>query len=159
VLYRRQGSGGGQVVAPRVVAALNDLLSGVISSGTGRAAAFGRPAAGKTGTTQDFRDAWFIGYTADLVAGVWVGNDDDSPMKGVTGGQIPARIWRDFMAVALAGTPARPLPVPAGEGPAVASAVRNPYDTLPETVRRALRSSSSSSGGSGWITDNPALKE
>ncbi len=57
-----------------------------------------RPAAGKTGTTQDYRDAWFIGYTADLVAGVWFGNDDDKPMNKVTGGSLPAQTWRRFHA-------------------------------------------------------------
>src|SRR3546814_7508421 len=74
-----------------------DLLVNTVQNGTGRAAAFGRPAAGKTGTSQDYRDAWFIGFTADVVVGVWVGNDDGTPMKGVTGGGLPALIWRDFM--------------------------------------------------------------
>ena len=111
VLYRREGSGGGAVIAPRHVTALNDMLRGVIASGTGRNARIGRPAAGKTGTSQDSRDAWFIGYTADLVAGVWVGNDDDRPMRRVTGGGMPARLWRSFMRDALKGRPARRLPV------------------------------------------------
>lgn len=74
-----------------------DLLGTTIRSGTGKAAAIDIPAAGKTGTTQDNRDAWFIGFTRDIVVGVWVGNDDNSPMKGVSGGGLPARIWRDFM--------------------------------------------------------------
>ena len=74
-----------------------DLLMTTMREGTGRAAALGRPAAGKTGTSQDYRDAWFVGFTADLVVGVWVGNDDARPMNGVTGGGLPARIWRDFM--------------------------------------------------------------
>ena len=65
-----------------------------------RSAALPRPAAGKTGTTQDYRDAWFIGYTADLVAGVWLGNDDNSPMNKVTGGSLPAQTWRRFMLAA-----------------------------------------------------------
>jgi len=161
VLYRRQGSGGGQAIAPGVVAALNDMLGGVIAAGTGRAAAIGRPAAGKTGTTQDYRDAWFVGYTADLVAGVWVGNDDNAPMKGVTGGQLPARIWRDFMAVALAGTPPKALPLPARDGPAIAAApTRSPYDTLPERVRRALRASGPTAPHTtGWVHDDPGLRE
>src|ERR1700689_5437618 len=89
---------------------MNQLLTGVIDYGTGRAAAIGRPAAGKTGTTQDFRDALFVGYTADLVTGVWFGNDDNSPMKNVTGGTLPARTWKTFMAWATAGMPVRPLP-------------------------------------------------
>jgi len=110
ILYRRAGSGPGRVVERRYVAAMNDLLRAVIAWGTGKAARLDRPAAGKTGTSQDFRDAWFVGYTADLVAGVWVGNDDGEPMAEITGGTIPARLWRSFMADALAGRPALPLP-------------------------------------------------
>ncbi len=114
VLYRRQGSGPGRVVTPGLVATMNRMLETVIDEGTGRAARLGRPAAGKTGTSQDFRDAWFVGFTADLVAGVWMGNDDGAPMNGVTGGGLPARLWHDFMVAALEDTPAKPLP---GLGP------------------------------------------
>jgi penicillin-binding protein 1A len=85
------------------------MLSGVVARGTGRAAAMPWPAAGKTGTSQESRDAWFIGFTRDLVAGVWVGNDDGRPMKGVTGGGLPTLLWADFMRAALAGTPPKPL--------------------------------------------------
>jgi 1A family penicillin-binding protein len=77
--------------------AMMRLLRAVMREGTGRRADYGRPAVGKTGTTQDFRDAWFIGATADATVGVWVGNDDDSPMSGVTGGSLPATVWRRFM--------------------------------------------------------------
>lgn len=80
---------------------LLELLQLVVEKGTGRAADPGVFAAGKTGTSQNNRDAWFVGFTEPLVVGVWVGNDDDTPMKGVTGGAIPARIWRDFMRQAL----------------------------------------------------------
>ncbi|ANM09641.1 penicillin binding protein 1A [Rhizobium sp. N541] len=73
------------------------LLQLVVERGTGRGADPGMFAAGKTGTSQDNRDAWFVGFTDALVVGVWVGNDDDAPMKGVTGGGLPAHIWRDFM--------------------------------------------------------------
>src|SRR5690606_29234631 len=110
VLYRRSGSGPGRVVGERDVAEMNDLLRAVIAWGTGRAAAIGRPAAGKTGTSQDFRDAWFVGYTPALVTGVCVGNDHHSPMKAVTGGSMPAQIWRGFMSEALKGVPPRALP-------------------------------------------------
>ncbi len=110
VLYRRQGSGAGRVVSQGDVAAMNEMLSGVIAFGTGRAARLDRPAAGKTGTSQLYRDAWFIGYTADMVAGVWMGNDDGKPMKKVTGGGPPARTWARFMAAAHGGLPPRPLP-------------------------------------------------
>ncbi len=77
--------------------ALVQLLEGVVTNGTGRAARLDRRAAGKTGTTQDYRDAWFIGFTSDIVVGVWVGNDDDSPMDGVVGGDLPAKIWHDYV--------------------------------------------------------------
>jgi len=88
---------------------LRELLAAVTDHGTGRAARLRLPTYGKTGTSTDNRDAWFVGWTGDLVAGVWVGNDDGSPMDGVSGGGIPARIWRDFM---LASVP--------GQGPPVA---------------------------------------
>ncbi len=76
------------------------MMETVVSAGTGTAANIGRPQAGKTGTSQNYRDAWFVGFTPDLLTGVWVGADNDRPMAGVTGGEIPARIWRAFMTVA-----------------------------------------------------------
>jgi membrane peptidoglycan carboxypeptidase len=85
-------------------AELIDLLQGFVEHGTGRAAALQGFAAGKTGTTQDYRDAWFVGFDDSLVVGVWVGNDDHSPMKRVVGGSLPAKIWKDFMQ--QASTPA-----------------------------------------------------
>jgi penicillin-binding protein 1A len=110
VLYKRHGDGGARVISPEVAGMMNDMLSEVMTRGTGRAAALNRPAAGKTGTTQDFRDAWFVGYTADLVTGVWLGNDDNTPTKHVVGGTLPARTWHSFMVAASDGTAARPLP-------------------------------------------------
>jgi penicillin-binding protein 1A len=77
--------------------ALIELLEGVVAAGTGKAANPGGFAAGKTGTSQDFRDAWFIGFNEALVVGVWVGNDDHSPTKQVTGGSLPAQIWQRFV--------------------------------------------------------------
>ncbi|MCW8952402.1 MAG: penicillin-binding protein 1A [Rhodospirillales bacterium] len=109
-LYRRRGGGVGAVVGPVALDAMNDMLGAVIETGTGKRAALDRPAAGKTGTSQDFRDAWFVGYTADYVAGVWLGNDDGTPMRHVTGGGLPAGLWRDIMKDAHAGLPPRPLP-------------------------------------------------
>lgn len=105
VLFRHRGRATSQVVAPEHVASMDQLLRAVVDWGTGRAAAFGRPAAGKSGTSQDSRDAWFIGYTEKLVTGVWIGNDNGNPMgqvnrRTVTGGGLPAEIWREFMRAA-----------------------------------------------------------
>jgi penicillin-binding protein 1A len=110
IVFRRTGSGIGQVVSAELTGTMNQMLSAVIGHGTGKSAALPRPAAGKTGTTQDYRDAWFIGYTADLVAGVWLGNDDNAPMNRVTGGSLPAQTWRRFMLTATQAMPVRPLP-------------------------------------------------
>ena len=110
-IFRRAGTGAGEAVAPGVVASMNDLLAAVVSQGTGKAARLAdRRSAGKTGTSQSFRDALFVGFTGNLVAGVWVGNDDGTPMDEVTGGGLPARIWHDFMTAAHEGARARPIP-------------------------------------------------
>lgn len=110
VLYRRTGSGPGRVIQRAQLAAMVDMLSAVITTGTGRAAALDRPVVGKTGTSQDYRDAWFVGGTSDYVAGVWLGNDDSQPMHQVTGGGLPARLWKTFMVEAHRGVEAKALP-------------------------------------------------
>ena len=111
VLYERTGSGPGQVVAPRYVGMMNAMLRQTLEIGTGRKAAIADwPAAGKTGTSQDFRDAWFVGYTARLVAGIWFGNDNGKPTKKLTGGNMPALAWQTFMGSALDGVPVANLP-------------------------------------------------
>src|SRR3990172_216054 len=97
---------------PAVSYLMTDILKGVITRGTGRRAAIGRPAAGKTGTTDDYRNAWFIGFTPQLVAAVWVGNDDNTPMRRVVGGGLPAEIWAGFMKRALDGVPRDDWPRP-----------------------------------------------
>jgi penicillin-binding protein 1A len=113
VLFRRDTGGAyAHMINGEVLGDLNDLLRGVVERGTGRAAQIGRPVAGKTGTTSDYRDAWFIGYTPDLISAVWVGNDDNSPTKKVTGSGLPAQIWKSFMADALKGRPVSELPQP-----------------------------------------------
>ncbi len=109
VLYQRPEMPQQRVLDPAVVAAMVDMLQANIQFGTGHAAAIDRPAAGKTGTSQDFRDAWFVGFTRNIVTGVWVGNDDNSPMNRVTGGGLPAHIWSAFMVRAEAGRPAMAL--------------------------------------------------
>lgn len=98
---------------------LLDLLSNVVERGTGRAAQLSIDAFGKTGTTQDARDAIFVGFAGDLVVGVWVGRDDNRPIPGISGGGAPARIWRDFMGNAIPGAaPRRPEPLPEDVDPA-----------------------------------------
>lgn len=89
------------VLKRNVVDTMNSMLQDVVLHGTGRAADIGRPVAGKTGTTDNYQDAWFAGYTPDLVTVVWIGSDDNARMSGVTGGTIPARIWHDYMKAVL----------------------------------------------------------
>jgi len=111
ILYERIGSTQGQVVHPTYVAMMNQMLTETLVTGTGRQAVIdGWQAAGKTGTSQEWRDAWFIGYTAHLVTGVWVGNDDNSPTQRASGGNLPATIWSDFMNLAHAAVPVASLP-------------------------------------------------
>ncbi len=101
------------VLDPWAVAALNDVLKGVITRGTGTAARLSRPAAGKTGTTSSERDIWFVGYVPQLAVAVWVGNDDYTPVGiGATGGGYVAPVWRDFMVRALQGVPVEDFPPP-----------------------------------------------
>lgn len=102
------------IINERSAYILTDMLRGVILHGTGTAANIGRPAAGKTGTTDDYKDAWFVGYTPDLVAAVWMGFDNDGYLRSVTGGTTPARIWNQFMHQALANIPARDFYRPNG---------------------------------------------
>ena len=105
ILYRRTTSASIQVIKSDVVEHVHDLLQAVVSQGTGRAANPGWPVAGKTGTSQEFRDAWFVGYSKELVTGIWMGNDNNNPMKLVTGGAQPARLWRQFMRDTVDKTP------------------------------------------------------
>lgn len=99
--------------------AIESMLRRAVNRGTGRAAMLSGPNFGKTGTTQDHRDALFVGYAGGLVVGVWVGNDDNTPLSGTTGGGLPARIWKDFMSQALGdrSAPTRPRPSPDPSGP------------------------------------------
>src|SRR4029079_714958 len=99
------------VISGSEVGSMNHMMRAVVTDGTGRSAQFGDfEIAGKTGTSQDYRDAWFIGYTAHYIAGVWAGNDDNSPTRKMTGGSIPAAIWKDVMEQAHAGLANLPLP-------------------------------------------------
>lgn len=98
--YMRQSGGMQRILDAEVVEEMNDMLRGVIDKGTGKRAKLPFETAGKTGTSQDFRDAWFAGFSDRLVCVVWLGNDNNSPMKGVTGGSLPAEIWRKVMIAA-----------------------------------------------------------
>ena len=108
-----------QVMSEKMAYEMTSMLEGVITRGTGTAASIGRPAAGKTGTTDDNHDAWFIGYTPDIVTAVWIGDDTGSQSLGeIYGGTVPAQIWHDYMASAVSGTSADDFDVPAGMGKA-----------------------------------------
>jgi penicillin-binding protein 1A len=109
-LYRWPPDTKSPMMSDQVRQDMTALLYRVVANGTGTAARLpGRDVAGKTGTTQDSRDGWFVGFTTDFVAAVWLGNDDNSPMRKVTGGSIPAETWNRVMTVAEIGYPARPL--------------------------------------------------
>ncbi|HEX4407824.1 MAG TPA: PBP1A family penicillin-binding protein [Xanthobacteraceae bacterium] len=110
-LYDRAQQPLGRIVDPRYVGMMNTMMQQVLISGTARSASLpGWQAAGKTGTSQDFRDAWFIGFTSHLVTGVWLGNDDNTPTKRAVGGGVPVEIWSRFMKVAHQGVAPTPLP-------------------------------------------------
>ena len=94
-----------KVISYDTAAGMTFMLKKVVEVGTGRGANVGREIAGKTGTTDDYRDAWFMGFSPDIVAGVWLGNDDNSRLPGITGGGLPARIWGNFMKTALSDYP------------------------------------------------------
>jgi penicillin-binding protein 1A len=102
VLYEREEVVHAQMFSRRDIAKLDSMLVQVVAQGTGQAAQLSRGhVAGKTGTSQNYRDAWFIGYTNRLITGVWMGNDDDSAMEKVSGGKYPARLWHDYMEQAI----------------------------------------------------------
>ena len=110
-LYTRSTQMLGRIVDPRYVAMMNAMMHETLTSGTARKADLpGWQAAGKTGTSQDFRDAWFIGYTSHLVTGMWLGNDDNTPTRKATGGGLPVEIWSRFMKIAHQGVAPAPLP-------------------------------------------------
>jgi penicillin-binding protein 1A len=111
LLYQRQPDNLGSIVEAANVGMMNTMMQQTLTIGTARKADLPSwPAAGKTGTSQDFRDAWFVGFTGHLVAGVWLGNDDSSPTKKMTGGGLPVDIWSKFMRAAHQGVPVIGLP-------------------------------------------------
>jgi penicillin-binding protein 1A len=167
VLYTRPADQLGQVIEPRNVAMMNAMMEETLLSGTARKAEIpGWMAAGKTGTSQDFRDAWFIGYTAHLVTGVWLGNDDNSPTKKATGGGLPVEVWSRFMKVAHQGVAAVRLPGSRGGGlfsniaqaasqpSAPPSSVPSPASSSgrPAPMRTSVRPEAAH-GLDGWLMD------
>jgi penicillin-binding protein 1A len=144
ILYERKGSALGAVMSPDNNAAMTKLMVETVTTGTGKAARLDeRPSAGKTGTTQDSHDAWFVGFTADLVCGVWIGNDNSAPMHKApgltaTGGGIPAHIFHAFMEDAEKDLPVQPL-----TGAALVAQAGNPPpaaqdDKKPDAFERIL---------------------
>ncbi|MFY0633968.1 MAG: PBP1A family penicillin-binding protein [Vannielia sp.] len=137
------GQGGGlgeRVITEEAARYLVYMMSQTIEAGTGQRADIGRPAAGKTGTTSAARDAWFLGFTADYVAGVWMGYDDNTPLTGVTGGGLPADIWREVMVRVNEGLPVHELPmlVPQRAQPQVSQA-EPPQQTAREQTEAERR--------------------
>jgi penicillin-binding protein 1A len=133
VLFTHRGDDPESVVAPINLGQMTQLMVETVTTGTGKAARLEeRPTAGKTGTTQDYHDAWFVGFTSDLICGVWIGNDDNSPMIKATGGGLPARIFHNFMETAEAGLPVKPL---AGSADVVAAAPSTDTAAAPSAVK------------------------
>ncbi|MBC00219.1 MAG: penicillin-binding protein [Rhodobacteraceae bacterium] len=132
LLYARQGDGAGRVIDHSTLSDMNMMMAETLLTGTGRAAQLeGRPAGGKTGTSQDFRDGWFIGYTGTFTTAVWLGNDNNSPTKRATGGSLPAKIWKEVMTAGHQGLAVAGLPG-VSDGPlTVAQPARNPNVPVP----------------------------
>jgi penicillin-binding protein 1A len=167
VLYARPADQLGQVIEPRNVTMMNAMMQETLLSGTARKAEIpGWTAAGKTGTSQDFRDAWFIGYTANLVTGVWLGNDDNSPTRKATGGGLPVEVWTRFMKVAHQGVAVAALPGSQAGGffstiaqaasqagaPVVNASSPASAAARPAPVRTSVRPQAAS-GLDGWLMD------
>ncbi|MET0599739.1 MAG: transglycosylase domain-containing protein [Mesorhizobium sp.] len=144
VLYENPLSGNARVISPEAVGMMNAMLRQTVESGTARKAAFGWPAAGKTGTTQNSRDAWFVGYTANLTTGVWFGNDNAKATRNITGGSLPVEAWHEFMVAAHEGVPVAELPGSWAPAPLVDDAFAPSVSGLPAVepaARRAVESS------------------
>jgi penicillin-binding protein 1A len=181
VLYTRPADPAAQVVDLRYVGMMNTMMHETLVTGTARKADIpGWPAAGKTGTSQDFRDAWFIGYTAHLVTGVWLGNDDNSPTHKATGGGLPVEVWTRFMRTAHQNVPvidlpgtqqggflagmfpssgrqaAPPAPTPPGGPPSSSSPYPYPPQAnagAPPRVTQTSVRPEASAGLDGWLVD------
>lgn len=167
LLYARSEQQLGRIVEARYIGMMNAMMADTLTIGTAHKAALpGWPAAGKTGTSQDFRDAWFIGYTGHLITGVWLGNDDGTPTKKVTGGGMPVEIWSRFMRDAHQGVPVASLPGQQSGGlftslfggGAPAASQRPAEAPMPPAPLGASASSERSAAGGasldGWLLNN-----
>ncbi len=164
LVYTRSEQAIGRVADPQYVAMMNAMMQETLTIGTARKASLPDwQAAGKTGTSQDFRDAWFVGYTAHLVTGVWLGNDDGTPTKHITGGSLPVEIWSRFMRAALQGVAPESLPGDAGGG--LLSGLFNngtprrgenptPPAPIQSTAANAPRQTTGSGGIDDWLLGN-----
>jgi penicillin-binding protein 1A len=124
LLYEHHADAKSQVIGNPPLGYMNQMLRQVIAAGTGRSARVaGYDLAGKTGTTSDYKDAWFVGYTGGFTAAVWVGKDDNTAMRKVTGGTVPAEIWRGFMGQALPRLQVRTIPSGPGAPPPTVDAI------------------------------------
>ena len=159
-LYRREPNNLGRIIESPTVGMMNAMMQQTLIIGTARKADLpGWPAAGKTGTSQDYRDAWFIGYTGHLVAGIWLGNDDSSPTKKATGSGLPVEIWSKFMKAAHQGVPVVGLPE-VSRGPLTASLLPPfgsgfaPPTTLTDAESQVRPPAASPGGGiDNWLID------
>jgi len=158
-LYSRKNASFGRVIDPQYVAMMNEMMEETLLTGTAHKAELpGWQAAGKTGTSQEWRDAWFVGYTSYLVAGVWLGNDDGAPTKKVSGGNLPVEIWSRFMKAAHQGVPVAALPsgvwrnadAPAPEG-APPEPPPDPLVPIPEAAGRPLTISRGAAGSQSGV--------
>jgi len=144
LIYARNNPPLHRVIDPEKVAELNGMMREVILSGTGKRAEIpGWDVAGKTGTSQDFRDAWFIGYTSSLITGVWLGNDDNSPTKHVVGGGLPVEVWARYMKAALGPTPPQALPASEPQEKSFFDSLRSLFTSSPAPQNSTLPTPSS----------------
>jgi penicillin-binding protein 1A len=135
--WDRDGKKPVQVITPQVAMDMNMIMSKVVEEGTARRAILdGIKAAGKTGTTNAYRDAWFVGYTGNFICGIWFGNDDYTAMHQMTGGSLPAQTWREIVAYASQGIELKPIPGLGPQGPAAPRAVaaESRRDSAPEAT-------------------------
>jgi penicillin-binding protein 1A len=156
-LYTRVAPNFGRVVEARHVGMMNAMMHETLASGTAHSVQLaGWPAAGKTGTSQEFRDAWFIGYTGHLVTGIWLGNDDSSPTRKATGGGLPVEIWSRFMRPAHQGVPVAALPELETGGYSIATILSQggaPVPPAPVGVSSGAPRVDRNTGIDNWLLD------